>query len=53
MSKPIPKLNLYVLGQCAYWDYGRVNCMDGMLSEAQLDYFRKGFIDARKEDKGR
>ena len=53
MPKSIPKVHLYVMGQNLYWDYGIYSSLDGMYSDAQLVYVHRGFVDARKEDKGR
>ena len=44
---------LFVTGQNAYWDGYAIYCMDGIYSPAQLEIFRKGYVSARKEDKGR
>lgn len=53
MGKLIPKKHLYVTGQNAYWDGYTIYCMDGIYSPAQLEIFRKGYVSARKEDKGK
>ena len=49
MGKPIPKVDLYIMGYSAYWDGHAIYCVDGMFSQAQLEFVHAGYRSARDE----
>ena len=47
--------NAFVTGQNAYWDGYSINCMDdaGVMNKAEIEAYKKGFIEERKGVRGR